>query len=56
MKFLEEKLELPVPNLSDFMAGGKRVRDSYYKELLKLAEAILSVKALIKPSGAIYVM
>lgn len=40
VKFLEEKLELPVPNLTDFMAGGKRVRDSYYKELLKLAEAI----------------
>lgn len=38
--FLEERLGLSVPRLDDFMAGGSRVRDSYYQELIRLSEAI----------------
>ncbi len=38
--FLENRLGLPVPRLADFVAGGRRVRDSYYLELIHLAEAV----------------
>ncbi|MBI5481345.1 MAG: hypothetical protein HY906_20975 [Deltaproteobacteria bacterium] len=37
---LEEKLDLKVPRQADFMAGGRRVRDSYYEALAHLAEQI----------------
>jgi hypothetical protein len=38
--FLQQRLGRPVPRLDDFMAGGCRVRDSYYQELTRLAEAV----------------
>jgi hypothetical protein len=37
---LEEKLGLKVPRQADFMAGGRRVRDSYYEALAVLADQI----------------
>ncbi|HEY3359398.1 MAG TPA: hypothetical protein VGQ83_39475 [Polyangia bacterium] len=37
---LEEKLGMPVPRQEDFMAGGRKVRDSYYEALSHLAENV----------------
>jgi hypothetical protein len=37
---LEEQLGLKVPRQADFMAGGRRVRDSYYEALALLADQI----------------
>jgi hypothetical protein len=37
---LEEKLGLKVPRQADFMAGGRRPRDSYYEALALLADQI----------------
>jgi hypothetical protein len=34
------KIGLSVPRIGDFMAGGRRVRDSYFEEMNRLAEAI----------------
>jgi len=42
VELLQEKLELPVPRQVDFMAGGRRARDSYYEALSRLADAIIA--------------
>lgn len=38
--FLEERLGLPVPRFRDYIAGGRRVRESYVSALSSLADAI----------------
>jgi hypothetical protein len=37
---LEEKLGVPVPRQEEFMAGGRRVRESYYEALTEVAERV----------------
>jgi len=39
--WLEHELETPVPRRRDFMAGGRRARDSYWGALSDLAESLL---------------
>jgi len=39
-RLVEEKLGLPVPRQEEYLAGGRRARDSYYAALTALAEAV----------------
>ena len=40
-QLLEEKLDLPVPRQTDYMAGGRKARESYYEALSRLADTII---------------
>ena len=41
-ELLSRKLDLPVPRQRDFMAGGRRAKDSYYEALSQLADEIIA--------------
>lgn len=40
--FLQEQLGLPVPRQADYLAGGRKVRQSYYEALARLADAVMA--------------
>jgi hypothetical protein len=41
VQLLEEKLGVPVPRQTDYMAGGRKARESYYEALSRLADTII---------------
>ena len=50
--YLEEGLGLPVPLHGDYMAGGRRARDSYYAALAELAERVFELSGPHLARGA----
>ena len=42
VSLFRERLEVPVPRLEDFLAGGRRARHSYYGALTEVSETILA--------------
>jgi hypothetical protein len=45
VQLLEEKLGAPVPRQTDYMAGGRKARESYYEALSRLADTIIEESA-----------